>query len=225
MSESIWTRVLDHAAPRQMAGTTDFFAKLSSLDGLRRQAEYNTGSISTASQWLLYALALYLAPRVIVEVGTFIGKSTLALAFGLDAADVEGEIHTCDASNSMELPCWTRCAVLQYQSCPSTRMFEELREDGYEGKVDVLHLDGRLQTADLEHVNALCAPNAVFVLDDYEGIEKGVANAFAVRGITRFQGYLTAYPPTDRLLQRFGFLDRSTTALMYPSSLLRMTAQ
>lgn len=225
MSEAIWTRILEHATPRLLDIGPELFQKLGSLDKLRHQAQYNTGSISTASQWLLYALAYYFAPKIVAEIGTFIGKSTMALAFGLDGVNSDSELHTCDANNAIELPRWTQSSIFQYQNYSSTQMLEELIGDSFEGRIEMLHFDGRLQQSDLELLIKLCSENAIFVLDDYEGTEKGVANAFTLRSIPRFKDYLTVYPPSSELLKRFGFRDKSTSALMYPSTLLRMTAQ
>ena len=48
------------------------------------KADYNTGSISFAGSWSLYSWSKYFEPCKIVEVGTFIGKSTWSMAKALD---------------------------------------------------------------------------------------------------------------------------------------------
>jgi hypothetical protein len=64
-------------------------AMLQALNESRRQkARYNTGSITIEQMAQLRALCLTMKPRVIVEVGTFIGNSTLAL--------LADRIYTCD---------------------------------------------------------------------------------------------------------------------------------
>ncbi|MBK6743682.1 MAG: hypothetical protein IPG66_12190 [Hydrogenophilales bacterium] len=225
MSDAIWTRVLDNAASRHKAQAQELFSQLGKLDELRVQAEYNTGSISTATQWLLFGLIYYLEPKVIAEVGTFIGKSAMAMSLAMDSANVDGEIHTCDLSNSMELPIISNSTVLQYRNCSSQQMFEDMLNNGYESQVDMLHLDGRLQAGDLDKVARLCSANAIIVMDDFEGLEKGVANAISMRPHAKFQGYALAYPPNENLLMRYELPDRCTTAMLYPNSMLRMTAQ
>ncbi len=74
------------------------------MESLRLKAQCNTGSIPVASQWALFALAYFTGPEVVVEMGTFIGKSAMALAKGMDAAGKPGEVHTCDSAHHFDLP-------------------------------------------------------------------------------------------------------------------------
>ena len=52
------------------------FSELFKLDKLRKKADYNTGSISNAAAWCLYCVVKYFVPQNIMEIGTFIGKSS-----------------------------------------------------------------------------------------------------------------------------------------------------
>ena len=56
----------------------EFLTKLHTLEALRKQADYDTVSICTISAWSLYTVVRNFRPEVILEVGTFIGKSTIA---------------------------------------------------------------------------------------------------------------------------------------------------
>ena len=60
------------------------FRVLLSLEELRQNADYNTGSISTSSAWALYSVTSLFQPRMVLEVGTFIGKSTMSMAIAMD---------------------------------------------------------------------------------------------------------------------------------------------
>lgn len=226
LSEAVWSRLFEHAAPRRLDRGAAVDNALGGLDTLRVQAQYNTGSIGTAAQWALYALAYLWRPDVVAEIGTFIGKSTLALALGAEAAGVNAEVHTCDVSNQFDLPAdLTRCALVQYPGTPSTQMLAEMIEDGFAGRVDLFHFDGRLQNEDLGHVAALASKDAIVVLDDFEGVEKGVANLFKLRSAQLFKEHLCVYPPSETLLRRLGFWDHATCALMVPRSHVEFTAQ
>ena len=43
--------------------------------------------------------------------------------------------------------------------------------------LDFVFLDGRIAAGDATYLLEIMSPKAVIVLDDYEGVEKGVANA------------------------------------------------
>lgn len=225
LSDPFWYRVFEHAAPRRLDQGDDLFRDLGGLDGLSEKAQYKTGSISTSTQWVLFALAYQWRPEVVAEVGTYIGKSTIAIARGADAAGVASEVHTCDASNRMELPVLSKSRIVQYPGSSSTQMLTEMIEDGYAGRVQLMHIDGRLGKDDIAPMAQLCAPDAIVALDDFTGIEKGVANLFNLRAAKAFANYVAFYPPGDQMMRRLGFHDRCTTALLAPRELIQLTAQ
>jgi len=80
------------------------FDKLNNLEKLRSIANYNTGSISLSSAFSLFLLIKHFKPMRILEIGTFIGKSTISMASALEEFTDKGEIFTCDASNEIKLP-------------------------------------------------------------------------------------------------------------------------
>ena len=135
---------------------------------LRAQAEYNTGSVSYNDAVDLYKVVKFFQPKVIAEVGTFIGVSTRTLQL---AAPLK-PIFTCDMSNDIDLGL---TSVTQYRKKPSHEMFEDMVNK--EIKADLIYLDGRLSEKDIPHLLNVITPDSVFVLDEFEGTEKGVANA------------------------------------------------
>ena len=149
---------------------------------LRVGANYNTGSLPHDDAYDLYTIVNYFKPRVVAEVGTFIGVSTSVI---YDASRGKVEIHTCDHSNDIKLGIPN---VVQYPLTPSSVMFEKMRLKGI--TPDLVYLDGRLTKDDLREVSTEKYSDTVFVLDDFEGTEKGVANAL--------------------------LLERSNTTLIYP---------
>jgi predicted O-methyltransferase YrrM len=172
---------------------------LEKLDPARR-----TGSTNHASLIALWAVIRHFRPKVVAEIGTYIGKSTFVLA--REGADV----HTCDMTHDFKLPLTT--AITQYHSS-STEMLAKL-----DGKIDLLHLDGRLQPDDKPHLERLFTPNTVITLDDFEGIEKGVWNAMQIDLSQR----ILVYPPERELTERYAVGD-ATTAIILPN--LRLTPQ
>jgi predicted O-methyltransferase YrrM len=225
LSEAVWQRVLEASAFELQSRRAWLFETLSTLDKLRTQAEYNTGSISSSSSWLLYSLAMYFRPAFVAEVGTFIGRSTLSMALGLDQVRTDGEIHTCDGSNAIGLPNIAKTKIVQYKKTTSTDMFGQLARAGGNAKIDFLMLDGRLQPGDLFQLGALLHKGCVIALDDFEGIEKGTANLMALRSNELVNGYACVYPCPERLLLASGFNDPTSLALLIPENAIRITAQ
>lgn len=151
-------------------------AELAQLESLRAGADYNTGSITLAAAWTLYATTRYFGFQRALEVGTFIGKSTWSMARAMDREGANGEIATCDASNDIQLPWNGRTRLTQYKRKTSTQMLASLN-----GLFDFCFLDGRVTDEDLLLLDKVIDQNTVIALDDFEGMEKGVANLFKLR--------------------------------------------
>jgi predicted O-methyltransferase YrrM len=225
LSNIVWQRLLDSSAYKAYYQKSDFFKKIDSLEELRKHADYNTGSISSSSAWLLYSAAHYFYPAKILEVGTFIGKSALSLALGAENAPAGCEIHTCDSSNDIDLPALSRTKIVQYKKSTSTDMFRKISGSHQAQQFDFMHLDGRLQPEDFSLLQKLLHPDAVIALDDFEGIEKGVTNLIKLRENKLLTSHIVVYPCSKDLLSAHHLVDRSTTALLIPSRMLQLTAQ
>lgn len=224
LSEAAWTRIFETSAPQLLHRKQKFFELMASLEALRKDADYDTGSISAAAAWSLYSLVAYFEPRRIIEIGTFIGKSTIAMALAADDLGISVEIHTCDSSNAITLPSVDRTRIVQYPKQTSTAMLSQLAAQPGD-KFELVYLDGRLQKEDFPLLNNLCVPDLIVVLDDFEGFEKGVANLVNARNAGLIPRHLLIYPPSAVLLRKFGFYDHSTTAFLLPHAALQLTAQ
>jgi len=196
------------------------FAQLTGLEALREKADYNTGSIWVSAAWCLYSLVRHFQLRRAIEVGTFIGKSTVAMAAAMDDGGHPGEIFTCDMSNSLDLPWTGQTKITQFKGASSSAMLEQL-----EGAFDFVFLDGRLQLPEVGRLEQLLAPDAIIALDDFEGMEKGVANLSMLRQSARFKSYALIYPCPRPMLERRGFSSHSMTAALVPASRFHIAAQ
>jgi predicted O-methyltransferase YrrM len=170
---------------------------------LRVDADYNTGSVPYDDAVELYKLAKFFQPKVIAEVGTFIGVSTRTMRLGASSAD----IYTCDVSNRIQIDS-SDTKLHQYPKTSSTDMFKDLAEKKV--GVDLLYLDGRLQQDDFQYFPQIIHDQTIFVFDDFEGTEKGVVNAMMLDGANR----LLIYPREDR-----------KTAVSLPFTLLQFVPQ
>jgi len=174
--------------------------KFAEADKLRPLAKYNTGSISLETGMLLRAACAWKDPKVVVEIGTFIGKSTAAL-------QAQERIYTCDKSNDC-VASTDKIITHPYQS--STQMLLKLVESGVQ--VDFFYFDGRLADADIPLVLELSAPGAVYAFDDWhDGVHgKGKSNMTKLLPWLSHYGLIQPHAP---------FARRSTLALLVPTHL------
>lgn len=169
---------------------------------LRSSAEYNTGSLPYDDAIELYKVVRFFKPDAIAEVGTFIGVSTLTMNLALERLV---DIYTCDASNAIDLDVPN---IFQYRKMVSPDMFKDMANK--EVKVDLVYLDGRLGQDDIEPLSKIVHDKTVFVMDDFEGTEKGVANAMMLESPSR----VLIYPREGR-----------KTAISLPFTMLQVVPQ
>ena len=171
----------------------------------RESADYNTGSVPSATAVALLILGAHIQPKVAFEVGTFIGNTTRALALH------SYKVFTCDGSNDIRLHLPN---VKQYPKMLSTAALTEFKGTGQ--KIDLLVLDGRIQPADLPLLDELLTPEAVIALDDCYQLEKGMVNVSMLKG--RF--YLP--PPRGEPFAAFGVPGYTTLGLLVPPSAIQV---
>jgi hypothetical protein len=87
-------------------------------------------------------------------------------------------------------------------------MFSDMAEKN--AKVDLVYLDGRLSQQDVEPLNKIIHEKTVFVMDDFEGVEKGVVNAMMLESV----GRVLIYPREGR-----------KTAISIPLTVLQIVPQ
>lgn len=223
LTQIVWSAVFENASIYENAVRTELFQKAESLDDLRTKASYNTGSIGPGAIWAIFAACLFFKPKTIAEVGTFIGKSTFAMACASDITYPDGgEIYTCDFSNKIDLEFGTRTVVRQFQMQSSTNMFSTLASE--KRNCDLILLDGRLQKEDFGFLSSILRPETVILLDDFEGIEKGVINAIHLMNSLQNTHYL-AYPPSRDVMRSHGLADSCTVGMIIPRDLVEHSNQ
>jgi hypothetical protein len=197
-----------------------FFERLNNLEKLRSIASYNAGSISLSSAFSLFLLVKHFKPMRIIEIGTFIGKSTISMASAMEEFTDQGEIFTCDYSNEIKLPYVGETKITQFMKQDSTKMLECLT-----GKFDLLFLDGRIKKVDTKIILDLITEDSIIVFDDFEGIEKGVLNLLQLRQSNELSRYLQINPPTEEFLKLHGFQSNALLGLLVPTSKFKLTNQ
>ena len=183
------------------------------------------GSISITSSIYLWLLSKYFSPKNVLEIGTYIGRSTLALAFG-GKDSIEG-LFTCDGTfdcldfNSLKIQDLAKQKkemigrIKYFGKTMSTTLLQELKGKGV--KLDLVFIDGRISNDDCKILSQVMSDRCVLVLDDFEGVEKGIVNAMMLRN--NFRGMFLVNPAVEEN-KFFGNL-----ALLVPASLLTLTRQ
>jgi predicted O-methyltransferase YrrM len=125
-TDLFWRAVFSNGTVILDQAKASILSKHLHIEGLRKSAEYNTGSISLAASVSLALLSNYFRPKLIAEVGTFIGRSTYSLALGPSLSGLEAQIiHTCDISNEIHINFDTILErVTQYRNRALPRCFK-----------------------------------------------------------------------------------------------------
>ena len=182
------------------------------------------GSISVESAKLLWLMTKYFSPKVIIEIGTYIGRSTIAMGFG--GHHTMKKIHTCDGTfDSLDFNRFEKVfkqekkdtlihKIHYYGKTFSTTMLGKIKEIGE--KADLVFIDGRISSDDCVLLKEVTSENCVYILDDFQGVEKGVANAMLLRQV--FRNYILLEPLSDKN-------DKGILALLLPASIISLTRQ
>ena len=226
LSSIFWKKILDTSFIKIKPYQTKFFEKIDTLDKLRIHSSYNTGSISSTTAWLLFSIILFFKPKIVLEVGSFIGKSTFSMALAADfnLTECSCDIFCCDYSNEIKFPNLTKTKIKQFHKTRSAEMFRKL-DVGL--NIDLIHVDGRLEVEDCLLLKERINDNTIFIIDDFEGNEKGVANLFNLlnnKVIARTK-HCVIYPINNFVSEPYGLVEKSTTAVLLPIKFLKITSQ
>ncbi|WP_170951902.1 class I SAM-dependent methyltransferase [Synechococcus sp. GEYO] len=187
----------------------------------------NSGSIGLGSALSLFLASQKRAPKLIGEVGTYIGNSAAAMGYGAGMNGHAVQLITCDIHPctqqpfaGIQLPKGSKTQVVQGSS---TQMFEFLASKG--AKLDMLHLDGRLMQEDLPLLRKLLKADTLIALDDCEADEKGHMNLDLLRRASLIKDHAYVEPFPRQLFQRWGLETRSVTGFLLPVESIKFTRQ
>ena len=162
------------------------------------------GSISIESSTYLWLLTKYFSPKNVLEIGTYIGRSTLAINFG-GLYSIE-RFWTCDGTfdcmnfNDLEITSFSdekSKSVRKIEYYGKTMSTELLKKSmDINAKFDFIFVDGRLSGDDFSILPKVMSDSCIILLDDFEGVEKGVVNAMMLRNV--FKGFMLIEPPIEK---------------------------
>lgn len=223
LTDLVWLQWIEDIEPeldQAKARLKDMFEQ---CEQMRGKMDYNTGSITFSAALALYIATRNIQPSGIFEVGTFIGKSTLSMALAVDRTGTGGQIFTCDGSNEFHLPAIAKCPVRGFPKTLSTDALAAVVKTG--ARIDMVHFDGRVSAQDIDLLEKIADPRVVIALDDFEGMEKGVANLSVIRGRPFFAQHALVYPMSKLVIDKLGCHAGNTTAFLMPMSAFTFTWQ
>ena len=187
----------------------------------------NSGSIGLGSALSLFLASYRKAPKVVAEVGTYIGNSAAAIGCGAGQAQKSIQLITCDVNPctqqpfaGLNLPEGSKAQVIRGTS---TQMFEYLVSKG--AILDMAHIDGRLMKDDLKLLSKILKPDTLIALDDCEGDEKGHINLDLLRRSGIIQDHVYVEPFPREIFRRWGIETRSVTGFLLPKNSINFTRQ
>lgn len=154
----------------------------------RALARYDTGTVSVATMLVLRAVVEVVRPAVVIEIGTFIGSSALAMQAGLHGRG--GHLYTCDKDNDCLPPDGGRTC---YPYTRSTDMLADLAAKGV--RADLFFFDGRVQLPDVPLILRCSRARTVYAFDDCTGREKGIMNVERLRPVLPRHRFVPPGPP------------------------------
>jgi len=188
------------------------------------QMSYKTGSINLSSSLVTYLLTRKVKPSVVAEIGTFVGGSTLSMAMAMSDAGCQSEIVTCDKDNPfiIESP-YNNVKITGNSFTDSAVMLAGLAQAGR--KIDLMFLDGRILPKDVELIRKIATKQTIFLIDDFEGVEKGVVNSLVLKQDPAFAHHILMLPMQLPNAEILGCLAENKVAVLIPPQMLRLTAQ
>lgn len=210
----LWTDFGD-----EVINKVGIFAK--KIDSLRKEASkkfpdtkqnidgYISGTVSVSDAKLLYLLVRGLKPKIIFEIGTWIGSSSMVMA---EAARANGNTHiyTCDINDFYSVENEYSNIITRINK-NSVKAIEDIPEE----PINFLFIDGSLDVQSANKIVAKSSVSTVIALHDFIIPEKGVHNAFLLQKASGFSFELLEPTPL-----RHPFDTNSSIALLIPKSVI-----
>ena len=227
LSKIFWPQVLEYSSIKIQTNKERLIKYLDLQENLRKNMEIQTGSIGASACLCLFSLSIFFNPKTILEIGTYIGKSTISLAIGCEANKNECLIYTCDKNNKkINFPDFENIKIIQHPKKTSSEMLEMNQEKFNKNNIDIFFIDGRLTDYDINFSNY---DKTIFVFDDFEGKEKGVSNFDALCNKGFLKTHFLIEPISNEVLEKYGLpwnkSPRSLIAVFIPLKLIKFTLQ
>jgi len=142
------------------------------------------GTINVADVEVLYLLVRHLKPKVIFEIGTWIGTSALIMAEAIRKNNNGGIIYTCDANSYYSLSDDYDDVIKPINAFSDVALDELPRNT----KIDMVFADGELTFKTIQKLKNKLETKSIIATHDYVlPDDKGVLNAVRMQLKSNFQ--------------------------------------
>jgi predicted O-methyltransferase YrrM len=156
----------------------------------RGKDDLDSGTISIYDARLLYILVRTLKPKVIFEIGTWIGTSAMMMAEAMRKNDNGGKIYTCDVNTFYSVDN-SYADIITPINAFSDDALDQIPPDS---KIDFVFTDGELTFKTIAKLKPKLSPEAVIATHDFVlPAEKGVLNFVRMQLLSLF-GYTYFFP-------------------------------
>ncbi len=156
------------------------------MPGIRLAEDGKTaGTINYADMKVLYLLVRHFKPKVVFEIGTWIGTSAMVMAEAIKQNANGGLIYTCDTAD-----CYMEQALYKDTIRKITAFSDQALSELPNGtKIDFIFADGEFTFNTIKKLEGFLRPNTIITTHDYVlPAEKGVLNYLRIQ-LTSFGGY------------------------------------
>ncbi len=163
------------------------------------------GAVNIADYKILYLLVRVYKPKVIFEIGTWIGTSAMIMAEAMRANGTGGKIYTCDHNHYYALDDSYSDIIVPINAF-SAEALDQIPEDT---KIDFVFADGELTFRTISKLKPLLTTEAIIATHDYTPPDdKGVLNVVRMQLSSMFTYHI--FLPQSTSQSSIAVLSRKT---------------
>jgi hypothetical protein len=170
-------------------------------------------STSNADCYFLALLVKKFKPTNILEIGTFVGKSTFSLACAAESNKQDFSIDTIDIQKKVNKNKFRKFTQIKFYNGHSNKIIPKLKK-----KYDLMFIDANLDDLTAAEIKKRCKKNTLIVLHDFcPPVDKGVYDLFY---LSKFINFIFYAPNIDVKKNLIKFINPITTEVNFFNDLI-----
>jgi predicted O-methyltransferase YrrM len=170
-------------------------------------------STSNADCYFLALLVKKFRPVNILEIGTFVGKSTFSLASAAESNKLKFNIDTIDIQKKVIKNKFRKFKQIKFYNDHSSKILPKLKK-----KYDLIFIDANLDDLTSVEIKKKCKKTTLIVLHDFcPPIDKGVYDLFY---LSKFIDFMYYVPNIDAKKNLIKYINSITTEVNFFKNLI-----
>ena len=170
-------------------------------------------STSNADCYFLALLVKKFKPANILEIGTFVGKSTFSLACAAESNKQDFSIDTIDIQKKVIKNKFRKFTQIKFYNGHSNKILPKLKK-----KYDLMFIDANLDDLTAVEIKKRCKKNTIIVLHDFcPPVDKGVYDLFY---LSKFINFIYYVPNINAKKNLIKYINPITTELNFFNDLI-----